>query len=184
MYDNKARVVEKYEPFYDDGWAFQPEEDAKQGRHVEMYYDPRGNVLRTLNPDGSQECVIYGRPKQAEDLAVSSRDIAGFPVGFEPTPWETYTYDANDLAPVSAHPTATQANGRPLPLAALAPASHHFTPASGVIDALGRVLCNVQRNGAKPKDWYIGRSEYDIQGNLRDHRRARPAGDRAHGTTC
>ncbi len=26
MYDNKGRVVEKYEPFFDQGWDFQPEE--------------------------------------------------------------------------------------------------------------------------------------------------------------
>ena len=153
VYDNKARVVEKYEPFYDDGWAFQPEGDAKRGRHVEMYYDPRGNPVRTLSPDGSEESVIYGRPRQPEELKVTGADIAGFPAGFEPTPWETYTYDANDLAPVSGQ-------------AARAPVSHHFTPASAVIDALGRTICTVQRNGTDPKDWYVGRSEYDIQGSL------------------
>ena len=168
VYDNKARVVETYEPFFDDGWSFQHEEDAKQGRHVEMYYDPRGNALRTLNPDGSQECVIYGRPKLPEELTVTSGDIAGFPAGFEPTPWETYTYDANDLAPLSVDPTLTLPDSSPKPLTALAPATHHFTPASAVIDALGRVICSVQRNGPKPaKDWYVGRSEYDIQGSLR-----------------
>lgn len=42
VYDNKGRVVEKYEPFFDSGWEFQHEEDAKQGQHASMFYDPRG----------------------------------------------------------------------------------------------------------------------------------------------
>ena len=31
-----------------------------------MFYDPRGQVIRTLNPDGSEQRVIYGIPS---DLA-------------------------------------------------------------------------------------------------------------------
>jgi RHS repeat-associated protein len=43
---------------------------------------------------------------------------------------------------------------------------HHFTPAGGVIDALGRVLCQVQRNGNDPaNNWIITRTEYDLRGN-------------------
>src|SRR5207248_1603618 len=62
VYDNKGRVVEKYEPSYDKGWQYQPEEDAKRGKHVTMFYDPRGQVIRTLNPDGSGQRVIFGVP--------------------------------------------------------------------------------------------------------------------------
>ncbi len=55
-----------------------------------MFYDPRGQVIRTLNPDGSEQRVIYGIPADLTN-----------PDQFAPTPWEAYTYDANDLAPVS-----------------------------------------------------------------------------------
>ena len=27
-----------------------------------MFYDPRGQVIRTVNPDGSEQRVIYGVP--------------------------------------------------------------------------------------------------------------------------
>jgi RHS repeat-associated protein len=168
VYDNKGRVVEKYEPFFDEGTAFQREEDARQGQHAEMYYDPRGNPVRTLNPDGSQQCVIYGRPRQPDRLTLRSGDLTAFPSSFEPTPWETYTYDANDLAPLSVHPSLTLPDGSPQPLTGLAPQAHHFTPANALIDVFGHVICNVQRNGGNAAtDAYITRSQYDIRGNLR-----------------
>ena len=55
-----------------------------------MFYDPRGQVIRTLNPDGSEQRVIYGIPADLER-----------PRPVRATPWEAYTYDANDLAPLS-----------------------------------------------------------------------------------
>src|SRR5262249_9882101 len=61
-YDNKGRVVEKFEPFFATGWDFQREADAKKGVHATMFYDPRGQVIRTLNPDDSEQRVIYGVP--------------------------------------------------------------------------------------------------------------------------
>ena len=61
-YDNKGRVVEKFEPFFDVGWEYKPPTPAPQGVKATMFYDPRGQVIRTLNPDGSQQRVIYGVP--------------------------------------------------------------------------------------------------------------------------
>ena len=102
-----------------------------------MFYDPRGQVIRTLNPDGSEQRVIYGVPV---DLADPDR--------FAPTPWEAYTYDANDLHRRARAPTADPSIGA-------APASHHLHPASIVIDALGRTIEAVARNGSDPaEDWY------------------------------
>ena len=62
VYDNKGRVVEKYEPFFDSGWEYQPEEQARRGRRVAMFYDPRGQLIRTVNPDGSQRRILFGMP--------------------------------------------------------------------------------------------------------------------------
>ena len=128
VYDNKGRVVEKYEPFFAVGLDYEPPGNAQFGQKATMFYDPRGQVIRTLNPDGSEQRVIYGIPA---DLTNPDR--------FAPTPWEAYTYDANDLAPVSKAPDGTS-------LANAAPATHHFTPSSIVIDALGRTIVAVARN--------------------------------------
>ena len=62
VYDNKGRVVEKYEPFFAVGWDYAPPGDAQFGQKATMFYDPRGQVIRTLNPDGSEQRVIYGIP--------------------------------------------------------------------------------------------------------------------------
>jgi RHS repeat-associated protein len=161
IYDNKGQVVEKYEPFFDQGWAFDPPEDAQLGQSVRMFYDPRGQVIRTLNPDGSEQRVIYGIPLDLTD-----------PDTFIPTPWEAYTYDANDLAPLSEGP---QPNGTIGPLTNRASASHHFTPSSIRIDALGRAVESIQRNRGEPDnpgdplppiEEIRTQSSYDIRGNL------------------
>jgi RHS repeat-associated protein len=146
IYDNKGRVAEKYEPFFSAGWAYQPE--ARQGQHAELTYDPRGQVIRTLNPDGSEQRVIYGIPR---DLRT--------PQDFAPTPWETYIYDANDLAPLTADPDGNS-------LASRAAVSHHFTPASVLISAQGKVIAQLARNGPAAIDCHLTRLRYDVRGNL------------------
>lgn len=163
VYDNKGRVIEKYEPFFSTGFEFEDEDHIKdkRGQHATLFYDPRGNVIRTLNPDGSQQRVILGHPLVARSLKLTATDLAfpDVPDSFEPTPWETYSYDANDLASLCVAPDGTSLTGH-------APSTHHFTPASTAIDAMGRVLCQVQRNGSDPaQDWFITRTAYDVRGN-------------------
>ncbi len=157
IYDNKGRVVEKYEPFYSEGRGYAAPTDAQYGQKITSYYDPRGQQIRALNPDGSQERVIFGRPvdKNALSLTKAGLESLDLPAGFIPTPWESYSYDANDLAELT-HPEDTSG-----------PASHHFTPASMVLDGLGRLRREVIRNGADSStDWYITTNTYDIRGNL------------------
>lgn len=144
VYDNKGRVVEKYEPFFDIGYGYDLPGDAQFGQKARIFYDPRGQVIRTVNPDGSEQRVIYGIP-----IALTTPDE------FKPTPWEAYTYDANDLAVLTEGPEGT------------APANHHFTPSSIVVDAFGRTVETVARNGMDPSDWFKTRSTYDIRGNVR-----------------
>jgi hypothetical protein len=137
IYDNKGRVVEKYEPFFDRGWAYDPSEDAERGQKLTLFYDPQGRNVRRINPDGSEQRVVFGIPP---DLSA--------PNDFVPTPWERYTYDPNDLAPQ-------------------APAEHRFTPSSILSDALDRDIVSVARNGHDPtKEWYISRYTYDVRGNV------------------
>jgi RHS repeat-associated protein len=142
-YDNKGRVVEKYEPFFDAGWEYDPPQDRQIGQKATIHYDPRDQMIRTVNPDGSEQRVIYGAPIDLSD-----------PEKFAPTPWEAYTYDANDNA------------GRTHAAGLVGYQSHWNTPSSIAIDALGRTVKTVARNGANPGDWLIAQSTYDIQGNL------------------
>ena len=62
VYDNKGLVVEKYEPFFDAGWDYLSLAELNAsvtkdsgnlfGQRVMQFYDPRGQVIRTVNPDG------------------------------------------------------------------------------------------------------------------------------------
>ena len=143
LYDNKGRVIEKYEPFYAAGYAYVPPQDDQLGQKAELFYDPRGQLIRTLNPDGSVALVVLGVPV---DLA--------HPDVYHPTPWETFTYDPNDNA------------GRTHPDVSTSYAAHWDTPASIEADALGRAVTAVARNGSTEADRIITRTGYDIQGNV------------------
>lgn len=144
IYDNKGRVVEKYESFFSKDWSYARPTDVQFGQKITMYYDPRGQLIRTVNPDGSEQLVIYGIPR---DLTM--------PDQFAPTAWEVYTYDPNDNA------------GRTHPTESTSYQNHWNTPSNVVVDALGRKIQSVERNGANPAtDWYTTSSTYDIRGNL------------------
>lgn len=146
VYDNKGRVVEKYEPFFSTGWDYEPDEG--HGVHAELTYDPRGQLICTLNPDGSEQRLVFGIP---HDLNT--------PQDFAPTPWETYTYDPNDLAPLTADAAGDS-------LVTRAPATHHFTPANSLFNAQGKVIAQIVRNGPTSADRQLTRSRYDVRGNL------------------
>jgi hypothetical protein len=80
IYDNKGQVVEKYEPFFSQGWNYGEPKDEQLGQKVKMFYDPRGHAVRTVNPDGSEQRVIYGVPG-----TIAVPDLTK-PDDFEPTP--------------------------------------------------------------------------------------------------
>jgi RHS repeat-associated protein len=148
VYDNKGRVVEKYEPFFSTGFDFVLDDAAAKGQCVKMLYDPRGQVIRTINPDGSEQRVVYGQPGPN---GLSKLDE------FAPTPWETYSYDANDLAPLT-HPGQGRAD-----------VAHAFTPQSSEIDPLGRVIRTRDRLGSTAPPGtaqeVLMQYAYDIRGN-------------------
>jgi RHS repeat-associated protein len=148
VYDNKGRVVDKYEPFFTKGWEYAVPTDAQLGQKVTMYYDPRGRVVRKVNPDAAEQRVIYGVPG-----TIAAPDVSN-PDKFEATPWEVYTYDANDNA------------GRTHPTLSTSYQGHWNTPSSIVLDSLGRTILVVERNGQdRVKDWFTVQMTYDIQGN-------------------
>lgn len=150
-FNNKGSVVEQYEPFYHTGWNYLDRYENegitnnKHGKAAKMFYDPRGQVIRSLNPDRSEQRVIYGIPKKINNPEI-----------FEPTPWQAYTYDANDNAG-RTHPTESQSYQ-----------SHWNTPAHIEIDALGRTIKAVERldSSDNSDSKVITQSRYDILGNL------------------
>jgi len=104
---------------------------------IKMYYDPRGQVVHTVNPDGTEQRVIFGVPNGAP--------TAQGKVNFTPTPWESYTYDANDL---------TSGN-------------YAFdTPKSALVDALGRTIKTTEHRATASAEDVVMQYEYDIRGNL------------------
>jgi RHS repeat-associated protein len=135
LFDNKGRVVEKYEPFFATSFDYTPPTDQQRGQKAVLTYDPMGRVVLTSFPDGSRQRVVYGVPDEPAN-----------PDNFAPSPWETWSYDANDLAASSRHPSLTAPDGSPLSLGDRADAAHHGTPSSFEGDALGRVILAVSRN--------------------------------------
>lgn len=141
-YDNKGRIIQKYEPFFSSGLDF--EFEPQYGESVNMYYDPRGRLSETIDPDGAKHQIVFGIPQ----------DLSNPDGPFVPTPWETYTYDANDNS------------GRTHPIESQTYHDHYNTPTNIVVDPLGRKVKVVERNGDKESDRHITTYSYDIEGNL------------------
>ncbi len=145
-FDNKGRVVEIYEPFFSTGLDFAPGLESDVGRMSRSFYDPRGNLIRSIAPDGSEERIVPGVPVNLND-----------PDDYSPTPWEKYRYDQGDNG-VRTHPLESL------------PASHYWsTPESIRIDALGRTIESIARNrtsSAPEIQEYRLRYVYDIRGHL------------------
>jgi RHS repeat-associated protein len=167
-YDNKGRVIEKFEPYFDleSGFEYRPPSEDRFGQKVTMFYDPVGRLIRTVNPDGSSQQVVHGVPGSIRKPHLLTPDT------FEPSPWEEYTYDENDLAPLSREVLSDGTQGATL--ADQAPRHHHFTPSSILVDALGRTIAAVARNRDMLNDAeeplpaiqsIETRTEYDIRGN-------------------
>jgi RHS repeat-associated protein len=140
---------------------------TQRAKKVQMYYDPRGQVVRTVNPDATEQWVLFGKPQNITSVTLNE---LGLPVPSSPpsqggvpaggggqggaTPWESYTFDANDLAP-RTHPSGSGV-----------PATHHWTPSSSLLDPLGRTIRTIDRNGATQADEVLMQYQFDIRGNL------------------
>lgn len=155
IYNNKGEVVEQYEPFFDKGFEYTLPQlsttggtiPPQLGVKIKMFYDPLGRLTRTVNPDISEQWMIYGVPNSLNT-----------PNSFTPTPWENYAYDANDLAPL------TNPNSN-------VPQSHWFTPQSSLVDAFGRTIQTTEHKAHYNADTeeyenVVMRYLYDIRGNL------------------
>ena len=137
VYDNKGRVVEKYEPFFAVGLGLcSARATPSSAKRRRCSTTRAGRLIRTLNPDGSEQRVIYGIPADLD----------------QSRPVRTHALGSLHLRRERSR-AAEQGAGR-ASLADAAPATHHFTPSSIVIDALGRTIEAVARNGSPdPANW-------------------------------
>src|SRR5690606_13822322 len=81
VYDPEGNKVEQWEPYFSWGFAL-TDPAAQHGQRVRIYYDALGRPRRTMNPDGTEQRVVYGMP-----------NALNTPDNFKPSPWERYTYD-------------------------------------------------------------------------------------------
>jgi RHS repeat-associated protein len=132
--DNKGRAVHAYDPFVATGFAFDPDEARGSRRRVTTRYDALGRLVGVVAADGSESLTVRGVPGSIADPRME------FPSVHEPSPWEIYSYDANDNA------------GRTHPLVAGGWWTHWNTPQSQRLDALGRPLATVVRGGGSAPD--------------------------------
>ncbi len=132
------------------------------GQKIKMYYDPRGNVIRTVNADSSEQWVVYGdaskdsngNPQLLNTGNLTLSNNWGFR-NYMPTPWESYTYDANDLSGLT-HPDLSAIE------------THHNTPANAMVDALGRTTKAVSRlDNVVTDNRVMIKYKFDIQGNVK-----------------
>ena len=139
MYDNKGRGVVMFEPYADTGLHYRRPPDAVLGglARTIRHFDPRGVCVRTVAPDRSETCTVPGVPHDLAD-----------PTSYDPTPWETYSYDGNDNA------------GRTHPTTSLGFSLHWNTPISSRLDAFGRTIVQTV-HAAEPLTTSMS---YDIEG--------------------
>ncbi|KLU89105.1 hypothetical protein MAPG_08081 [Magnaporthiopsis poae ATCC 64411] len=159
IYNNKGQPVRQYENFFDDTHDFRF--NMKQGVSPIVMYDPVGRKAAILHPDHT-----------LESLAV-------------PNAWSRVSYDVNDNVRLSnprTDPNVGQ-HFRNLPKheylpswydaraagqlgpeeksAALKAAEHANTPLWVHLDALGRIILDVEDDGSEKIGTHV---EYDIQG--------------------
>ncbi|QDG52176.1 hypothetical protein FIV42_15940 [Persicimonas caeni] len=145
-YNNKGKVVQKWEPFFSSGFAFGNVTQAQAGKSVKVRFDARGRQVQTIRPDGAKTLVVFGDVPDVAD-----------PTSFEPTPWKTYSWDAND------YDYEVDDDGNRTAIVGGAEA-HWDTPTSALVDALGRTIETVER--LEGGEQLVTQTTYDIRGNV------------------
>ncbi|HEU5270980.1 MAG TPA: RHS repeat-associated core domain-containing protein, partial [Jatrophihabitans sp.] len=182
VFDDKARPIRRFEPFFTSTPAF--ENERRAGVSALLCYDPVGRVVTTLHPDGTFEKVIIGPWEQttwdAQDTVLldprTDPDVCGYLAGWLGTQpaWRTW-YDQR----------VHGERGRFDQQAAAKASRHAATPGRSVLDPLGRELVAIAHNGwaGQRPVLFTTRGERDVEGNLRVLRDAAEHPDPA-GRVC
>ena len=144
-YNNKGEIVEQYEPYFASGFDYEPD-DLPEGVAIKMYYDALGRMVKTVNPDNSEQLVVFGIPEELDT-----------PNEYTATPWERYHYSPNDLA----------GNTNP----GVVPTTSYWTPKSETIDPLGNVIRTTEHKAHYDADTdtyqdVVMQYHFDIKGQL------------------
>jgi RHS repeat-associated protein len=180
VYNNKAKPVKQYEPFFSATHLYERETDMTDtGVSPVLFYDPALRVVATLHPDHTYEKVTFDAWRQttydANDTVAArgvshtgdprtDPDIAGYVEGYfetEPASWQTW-YGQR----VGGPPGDAEAD------AASKAAAHTDTPTVAHLDTLGRPFATVahnryERSGAIVEERCATRLELDVEGNKR-----------------
>jgi hypothetical protein len=153
VFNNKAKAVKQYEPFFSSTHLYEPETEVTEvGVSAILFYDPVVRVVAILHPNHTYEKVTFNPWSQTTydvNDAVAQRglqtgdprtdpDIAGYVQAYfetEPIGWETWYAERIVLPPGSAE----------LDAAAKA-ATHADTPTVAHLDTLGRPFMTVAHN--------------------------------------
>jgi RHS repeat-associated protein len=156
IYNNKGWIVKKYEPFFTNTHEY--EDAVMHGVHTTTHYDPLGRTLRTINPDGSFQQIVYGRLADESD-----------PDSIQSSSWEAYFYDENDNGGYQYVPNGNKTDRPSRDIDALKIQDHLATPGKQIYDAWGRLIEAHEDNGfaSGAKEVYITKHEYDLLGRLR-----------------
>src|SRR5688572_3931274 len=165
IYNNKG-PVKQYEPYFDNTWEFNNEEElVKLGYTSIIYYDALSRVIKTEKPNGTYSKMEFNA-------------------------WGLKTYDENDtagsIAPVTGLANTdwykeriSGAKGKAEQEAAQKTVLHYNTPTSISLDSqirpyLSKAHNKTQRdNEAVLEEFYYTRTELTIEGNARYTRDAR-----------
>ena len=174
VYNNKGKAVEQYEPYFDQGFDYKDVLETQKGQKIRVFHDVRGQAVRTLNPDNTEQRVVPGVPHDVTKPPVIDGPILnqvqdGHRDNYTPTPWIGFTFDANDLGKQFVAPDAgLAACGLIDPEDGSQGYEDHFaTPKSAEIDELGRTIKTTEHMGTGDADDDIVMTyEYDIRGNV------------------
>jgi len=171
VFDDKARPVRRYEPFFTATPAF--ESARAEGVSPVLCYDPLGRVVATLHPDHTFEKTIAG-PWRTE-----SWDAADTVLVADPADDPDVGDHVRRLPEAAYLPSwyTSRAGGGMGPLeqaAALGAAAHAGTPTAVLTDPLGRAVLTVAHHrgpgGTAPPDDVLVATHVglDVEGNQRD----------------
>jgi RHS repeat-associated protein len=175
VWDNKGNAVRRYEPFFTASHHF---EFAKRaGVSAIRFYDPLSRLVATLYPNHTYSKVVFDPWRRCTfnaDDTVAPRgvqtgdprtdpDVRGYMAGFFATladapAWQTWYAQrrAGALGPEAA-------------IAAEQAAVHADTPATMLLDTLGRPVLMIEENrflrgGTAVEERHVTRAEFDILG--------------------
>jgi RHS repeat-associated protein len=168
IFNSKGKPVRQFEPFFTDIQSF--EFDVRIGVSPVLFRDPVERVVATLHPDHRWEKVVFDPWRQdswdVNDTVLLDPRTDGNVKGF------VVRLPNDDYLPTWFNQRSGGGMGASEQDAANKAAVHAATPTVAHTDSLGRTVLAIAhnklaRNGTTLEEFYVTRSELDIEGNHR-----------------